>query len=363
MEQPPPQNKFTYSLEQKSFEIISNKNNNFKITISNNIKYITFKAKQKNSIENNKYYSTIDLEEIKKNKYFLFFDNLDEIYEEIINLMNKNKIDLIEEKDKLVLEIIISLSISSIKLQNIIFEIKKEEKSNEEKFNELYSIINNLKSYYDKIIQEQNYKIKNLENIILGTQNNNLKKEIINPKNVNNIFNDSIIINNNNTYILNLMKWISPYNKKFITKLLFRKSINGDSYHEFHRLCDNQGTTLVLIEGKEGFIIGGYTTKDWNTSGDWYNDENSFLFNLTNLTIFPHKNNTDYSIRGSKEFGPWFASIGFRDIGKGNLSQGYFHYQNREDMCFENFNSIIPNNNCERFFDVKEVEIYKIYKN
>ena len=45
------------------------------------------------------------------------------------------------------------------------------------------------------------------------------------------------------------------------------KSSNGDSYEEFHKLCDNKGTTLVLIKAKEGFIIGGYTIHDWDISG------------------------------------------------------------------------------------------------
>ena len=50
---------------------------------------------------------------------------------------------------------------------------------------------------------------------------------------------------------------------------MFRKSTNGDSFEEFHKLCDNKRTTLVLIKAKEGFIIGGYTTHDWDISGKY----------------------------------------------------------------------------------------------
>ena len=50
-----------------------------------------------------------------------------------------------------------------------------------------------------------------------------------------NIFNDSSIIKQNQTYISNLQKWIIENNNlSFKTKLLFRKSINGDSFEEFH---------------------------------------------------------------------------------------------------------------------------------
>ena len=125
-------------------------------------------------------------------------------------------------------------------------------------------------------------------------------------------------------------------------------------------MCDNQGKTLVLIQTEIGLIIGGYTTKDWNTSGKWYKDDKSFLFSLTKGKIFPIKKNF-VSIRGSKELGPWFAYMGFRDRGRKDLTQGIFHYKISGEESFENYNEIIPNNKTDTFFDVKEVEIYKIY--
>ena len=154
-------------------------------------------------------------------------------------------------------------------------------------------------------------------------------------------------------------KWISPNDIRFTTQLLFRKSKNGNSFEEFHRLCDNQGKTFVLFQGKEGFIIGGYTTKDWNTTGDWYEDDKSFLLSLTKWQIFPIKKNCD-SIRGSKDNGPWFACIGFRAEGRKNFTQEIFYYKDKEEENFENCDEIIPNNKCDRYFDVKEAEIYKI---
>ena len=137
--------------------------------------------------------------------------------------MNKNKSNIIEEQNKL----LISIHISTTKIKEIIFEINEKEKLFKENIKELYSIINNLKSYYDKIIEEQNKKIKTLEDKITKL------KDIYPQSQINDIFSDSVIINNNKTYILNLMKWISPYNKKFTTKLLFRKSINGMNFIDY----------------------------------------------------------------------------------------------------------------------------------
>ena len=53
-----------------------------------------------------------------------------------------------------------------------------------------------------------------------------------------------------------------------------------------------------------------------------------------------------------------FAEFGFRERGKKNMSQGYFLYSTT--LYFENFNAILPNDGRDRFFDVDEVEIYKI---
>ena len=67
-------------------------------------------------------------------------------------------------------------------------------------------------------------------------------------------------------------------------------------------------------------------------------------------------------LEGAREFGklqlPYFAEIGFRERGKKNMSQGYFLFSTT--LYFENFNAILPNDGRDRFFDVDEVEIYKI---
>ena len=47
-------------------------------------------------------------------------------------------------------------------------------------------------------------------------------------------------------------------------------------------------------------------------------------------------------------------------MGRKDLTQGIFHYQKYGAESFENYNEIIPNNKTDTFFDVKEVEIYKI---
>ena len=127
---------------------------------------------------------------------------------------------------------------------------------------------------------------------------------------VGEIFDDSLIINYNKEFICSLKKWIKS-DKNFKELLLYRKSRDGDSFDTFHELCDNQGPTLVLIKSTEGFVIGGYTPLDWDISKKWKCDSDTFLFSLTNNSVYRKKSKELDSICCKKENGPWFAYIGF----------------------------------------------------
>ena len=48
-------------------------------------------------------------------------------------------------------------------------------------------------------------------------------------------------------------------------------------------------------------------------------------------------------------------------MGRNDLTQGIFYYM-IDDESYENYNEIIPNGKKGTFFDVKEVEIYKIFE-
>ena len=146
-------------------------------------------------------------------------------------------------------------------------------------------------------------------------------------------------------------------NAKF--ELLYKKSRDGKSYKTFHQLCDNKGPTVTLIKSSEGFVIGGYTSVDWNSNSGWKNDNETFLFSLTEKKKFRKKEFNTYSIYCGNDVGPWFPFIGFRETGKKDMTQGEFLYKTN-DIYFKNFNEIIPHENKSRFFNVDEVEIYKI---
>ena len=90
----------------KSYIIISDKNNIFYLTIQNQFSIINILSYyyQDNII---KYYyeKEFKLEELKENKYLYLCDNIDEIYNELIYLLDKNKSKIIEGKNKIDLNI------------------------------------------------------------------------------------------------------------------------------------------------------------------------------------------------------------------------------------------------------------------
>ena len=220
--------------------------------------------------------------------------------------------------------------------------------------------INIINERMKECIKSQKYKIKfNLE------EENKLNPILDSIKTFGDIykssdlkfFNDSLIINKN-LYEKNIIKWIQEENININkTELLYRKTKDGNSYDIFHKLCDNKGATLVLIKGLEGFIVGGFTPTDWDNHSSWKRDEKTFLFSLTKNKKFTKKK--EISIYCGKEAGPLFPGFGFRETGKKNMTQGEFLYYN---YYFEDIYEIIPHEEKDRFFDVEEVEIYKIYK-
>ena len=43
----------------------------------------------------------------------------------------------------------------------------------------------------------------------------------------------------------------------------------------------NQGPSLIILKTTEGAVFGGYTSKNWDGTGNWTEDIDAFVFNLT----------------------------------------------------------------------------------
>ena len=209
-----------------------------------------------------------------------------------------------------------------------------------------------------QIIKEQKQEINDLKNKIENLQHlENDVKELMKFKkeieDINNLYINSNIIDNNNNYKMYLKNWINK-DKKIKADLLYRLSRDGDSINTFHQLCDNISPNLTLTESNDGHIFGGYTTCEWDNSNKEKKDGETFLFSLTKKKKFKKKEDklNERDIYSSKQYGPDFGGndFYFNPTLKKCTSCSPYYFLNNKDLA----------DNKENTFEVKEVEIYKI---
>ena len=125
----------------------SDKGSEFELKLENLNNKLSIHAINCNGIPKRNFNRLLTLEEIKENKFFTFCDNIDEVINELTEI---NKSILIEENNKVILKI----PINSKKIKEFIISINELDKSEDMKFKELYSIINEIKA------ENNNLKLK-----------------------------------------------------------------------------------------------------------------------------------------------------------------------------------------------------------
>jgi hypothetical protein len=72
--------------------------------------------------------------------------------------------------------------------------------------------------------------------------------------------------------------------------LLYRGSRDGFGARDFHAKCDNHSNTFTILKALgSSYIFGGFTSINWDCSGQFKSDPNAFLFSLTNKDNKPYK--------------------------------------------------------------------------
>ena len=154
---------------------------------------------------------------------------------------------------------------------------------------------------------------------------------------------------------MNLKNWINP-NMKIKAELLYRLSRDGNEFQTFHNLCDNKGITLLLVKLEDGNILGGYTTKDWDTSEKWKQDNNAFVFSLTeNVKCITNSYSSYNANYCGSSYGPHFDSIQFYNK---KMNEAYIC-----EHCYYNDSSKLHPGKKEDYYKAQEVEVYKIIIN
>ena len=142
---------------------------------------------------------------------------------------------------------------------------------------------------------------------------------------------------------------------KLLTRLLYRKTRDGDTTEIFKKFCSNIKNTLTIIKLKDGKIIGGFTSLPWNDFTDVKSyDKESFLFNQ--YKKFPKIIKEIQSICCRYGYGWWSYCLGFRN---NNMNKLIKNAGSIED-AYKDGNNILPNLKYTDEFDVSEVETFEI---
>ena len=339
-----PPNPFSNSII-KEYQIITNNNNfNLSIYFSNSL---FFKLKYFN--ENNeldKFEKKLSLDDLKKiSNWFNIFDSLDEVFSDIIKLIENKQINIIIENN--IAKLIFDINMEKIK--EVIINLEKKELTKDELIDKLIEEnkqlklrLNNLEKRFDSLEEKfNNLKNKKAENIY--------KNDII----------YSDIINNEDKKILN--NWFNSNNDKTI-KLLYKASKDGDNYNDFYRLCENKGPTITIVLTTEGLKFGGYTSISWSNpinegnNTKYYEDKNAFIFSLDKKKKYYPKANDKYQVCMYSDRGPSFG--GGNDL---SLHNKCLHNNNSYNRCPETYQTKkYELNGGKEYFTVQDYEVYSI---
>ena len=100
--------------------------------------------------------------------------------------------------------------------------------------------------------------------------------------------------------------------------LLYRASRDRFISTAFHQKCDEKGPTVTVMYGSNGYVFGGYTSKNWTNTNTWIADGDAFLFSLRSTAGDQRIKQIGTGNHGisSSQFGPSFGTI-----------QGYYSLQ------------------------------------
>ena len=274
--------------------------------------------------------NSFTLDELKNQcNYFKQFTDETQLLREIALIKNQNPQlkDFISSNEESSHTIRLNITLPAINYSTIGFNLKEEPKSQNHLLSECKFIIKNY---------EKKFKIDNFNSIILLDKD--AEKEAI-------------------------KFWISP-NKMLNAELLFSfndklpNTENDMTVNRFHRECNNKSSILMICKSNKE-IFGGYTPLSFDSSDDYKNDNESFLFSINRLEKYPKDSyNRSKSIWCYREYGPSFHY----DL--------YFSKNRINAVKFERTNYLTPNNwvnrsNCytnELGVHLDSLEIYKIRK-
>ena len=165
-----------------------------------------------------------------------------------------------------------------------------------------------------------------------------------------------------------MARMFEPRNVKK-ANLLYRASENNFSIGEFHRKCDGEADTLVLVRTEFNKTIGGYTPIPWKSSANTLHADirgDSFLFSLS-LKQKMYLVDQNSAVFNSMNFGPTFGAGADLAICHRANTEGssysefpYSYGNNRDKEWSQHSTTLFTGQKRGSHFLVKEWEVWKL---
>ncbi len=245
------------------FEINSSENKKFYATLTLDGDEINFYI-YTNQIPKKEYEKSFNKDDFYCEKFFKMFDDIEEIFEQLNNLIKKVPYFIGEETSKIFL--IFELNI--VKITEVTFILEEKQREQKDINNEIYDIIFDNKNEIIKMKENYDKEINNLKNII-----NNLQKE-----------------NNDLKSILNYLTIENEKNKNDILNLKAMNIINIDEEIKINKENNNENNNIEK-NNNENNIIKNNNNENNNIKNN--NNENNNNENNNNENNNNENNNNE----------------------------------------------------------------------
>ena len=400
--------------KDKSKKIINSKDSKYELELEINNSKLIIKAVTKLKLEKLLYQYEDSVENLYKlDRYFLQFETIEEIKDNIFELLIQESYDLIDKGNKI--KLILKPNVGK-QTKNIELIFKKIEGNNDTLIDIVIKRLNALESEFKtfKIKNGQFEELTKKEIDSLKIENDNLKNELkqnkestISLKNENEnlkkqlkeyeeslnslpikfigfeemfgkemdekkrdieikkyLIGESIsTIKYYKEYLLitsGIKEQLTKFNSRTLKfKLIYKSSRDGQNAKDFHYFCDYKGPTVTIIKTKNNVIFGGFLSINWDNKGGSSRDDNSFLFSFNNNKIYKN-NKKGYGANFEEKKGPYFgyAINIFEDF---NQSKKHCVRQKEDsDYAWKSIGYDYELNMGEEFFDIEEIEVFTI---
>ena len=162
--------------KNKKIELKSGDNKKYEFEFINKTTTLRIEAKSFNDMLPEIYFNEFTLEDIKKIRFFNDYESIDECLSEIFDRLDRNETKLEMGKDGLY----IIVPLYSKKYPEIRFLLKKEEKSDNVKYCELFELVKKMKAEQEKEVKSLKEKINYLEDLLKIKKEREKKNEDFN---------------------------------------------------------------------------------------------------------------------------------------------------------------------------------------